>query len=155
MRIPSDNSTRTIRAIGAVGSILLGLLLAAAPTGLRGQTKTENAKGDKVPPGTVFRTSERCVACHNGMKTSEGEGHFDRASSGAQASRTLARSLLAGKRGGDDRSSESKQAIEDECSVCHMPAVRMADRDKGQHTDVFSRFPLATFPKGDKAAADG
>ena len=50
---------------------------------------------------------------------------------------------------------ESKQAIEDERSVCHMPAVRMADRDRGLHTNVFSRFPLAEFPTGDKVAADG
>jgi cytochrome c551/c552 len=50
---------------------------------------------------------------------------------------------------------ESKQAIQNECSVCHMPAVRMADRDAGRDTDVFSRFPLAVFPKGDRAAADG
>jgi len=42
---------------------------------------------------------------------------------------------------------ESKQAIEDECSICHMPAVRMADRDAGRHTQIFSRLPLQKFPK--------
>jgi len=32
--------------------------------------------------------------------------------------------------------------------VCHMPAVRMADRDKGQHTGCFFRgFRLRRFPK--------
>ena len=50
---------------------------------------------------------------------------------------------------------ESKQAIEDECSICHMPAVRMTDRDAGRHTPLFSRLPLKKFPKGDRAAADG
>jgi len=52
---------------------------------------------------------------------------------------------------------ESKQAIEDECSV--WPTCRrcgLADRDAGRHTDVFfAVFRFATFPKGDKAAADG
>ena len=67
MRIPSG---RTVRAVGV---ILLGLAVAGASTVLRGQTKTENAKGDKVPPGTVFRTSDRCVACHNGLTTKDGE----------------------------------------------------------------------------------
>jgi hypothetical protein len=42
------------RTISAIGVVLLGLMVAGAPAVLRGQTKTENAKGDKVPPGTVF-----------------------------------------------------------------------------------------------------
>ncbi len=157
MRIRSGNSTGTIRAIDAVGSMFLGLLLAAAPSVVWGQTKTENAKGDRVPPGTVFRTSERCVACHNGMKTSEGEDISIGLQWGASIMANSSRDPYwqgSVRREAIDHP-ESKQAIEDECSVCHMPAVRMADRDKGQHTDVFSRFPLATFPKGDKAAADG
>src|ERR1700760_1726700 len=54
-------------------ALFLGLIVASAPPGLRGQTKTENAKGDRVPPGTVFRTSDRCVACHNGLTTKDGE----------------------------------------------------------------------------------
>jgi hypothetical protein len=151
MRIPSG---RTVRAVGA---ILLGLAVAGASTVLRGQTKTENAKGDKVPPGTVFRTSDRCVACHNGLTTKDGEdisiGFQWRASIMANSSRDPYWQGSVRRESIDHP--ESKQAIEDECSVCHMPAVRMADRDRGQHTDVFSRFPLATFPKWDKAAADG
>ena len=57
------------------GPIVLGLAVAWSLPLVPGhsQTKTENAKGDKVPPGTVFRTSDRCVACHNGLKTREGE----------------------------------------------------------------------------------
>ncbi|HEV2709471.1 MAG TPA: hypothetical protein VGU67_04590 [Edaphobacter sp.] len=137
--------------------VLLGLLMAAAPAVLRGKTKTENAKGDRIPQGTAFRTSDRCVACHNGMKTSEGED----ISIGLQWSATIMANSSRDPywQGSVRRESidhpESKQAIEDECSVCHMPAVRMADRDAGNHTDVFSRFPLAKFPHGDKAAADG
>src|SRR6202051_3871066 len=50
---------------------------------------------------------------------------------------------------------ESTQVIQDECSICHMPAVRLADRDSGKHTQVFSRFPLQKFPEGDRAAEDG
>jgi cytochrome c551/c552 len=137
--------------------VLLGLMMAAAPAVLQGKTKTENAKGDRIPPGTAFRTSDRCVACHNGMKTSEGED----ISIGLQWSATIMANSSRDPywQGSVRRESidhpESKQAIEDECSVCHMPAVRMADRDAERHTDVFSRFPIATFPRGDKAAADG
>jgi hypothetical protein len=140
-----------------IGVMLVGLMMAAAPAVLRGQTKTENAKGDKVPPGTVFRTSDRCVACHNGLTTKDGEdisiGFQWRASIMANSSRDPYWQGSVRRESIDHP--ESKQVIEDECSVCHMPAVRMADRDAGRHTDVFSRFPLAEFPKGDKAAADG
>jgi hypothetical protein len=148
MRISSG---RTIRVM-----MLVWLMIAASAV-LRGQTKTENAKGDKVPPGTVFRTSDRCVACHNGLTTKDGEdisiGFQWRSSIMANSSRDPYWQGSVRRESIDHP--ESKQAIEDECSVCHMPAVRMADRDKGLHTNVFSRFPLATFPNGDKAAADG
>lgn len=156
-------------------TVIFGLAIALLPAVLPGRswaqvelkpqsetvTKTEaraeNAKGDRVPPGTVFRTSDRCVSCHNGLKTSEGED----ISIGLQWSATIMANSsrdpywLGSVRRESIDHPESKQAIEDECSVCHMPAVRMADRDRGQHTDVFSRFPLAQFPKGDRAAADG
>jgi hypothetical protein len=151
MRIPSG------RTISAINAIVLVLAVAAVPAVLRGQSKTENAKGDKVPPGTVFRTSDRCVACHNGLTTKEGEdisiGFEWRASIMANSSRDPYWQGSVRRESIDHP--ESKQAIEDECSICHMPAVRMADRDAGRHTDVFSRFPLAKFPKGDRAAADG
>jgi len=142
MRISSGNAT------SAIGTVLLGLMV--APAVLRGQSKTENAKGDKVPPGTVFRTSDRCVACHNGLTTKDGEeisiGFQWRASIMANSSRDPYWQGSVRRESIDHP--ESKQAIEDECSICHMPAVRLADRDAGRHTDVFSRFPLATFPKG-------
>src|SRR5947209_14125940 len=50
---------------------------------------------------------------------------------------------------------DAQQAIEDECTTCHMPAARMPQRDAGQHTHFFSKLPLQQFPKGDAAAADG
>jgi len=138
-------------------AIVLGLALMWIPAMLRAQSQTENAKGDQTPPGTFFLTSERCVACHNGMKTSSGEdvsiGFEWRASIMANASRDPYWQGSVRRESMDHP--ESKQAIQDECSICHMPAVRMADRDAGKHTQVFSRLPLQTFPKGDRAAADG
>ena len=56
-----------------VSAVVLGLAVIGVPALLRGRSQTENAKGDKTPRGTFFRTSERCVACHNGLKTSSGE----------------------------------------------------------------------------------
>jgi hypothetical protein len=124
---------------------------------LRGQSQTENAKGDKTPHGPVFRTSDRCVACHNGLTTSSGEdisiGFQWRASIMANSSRDPYWQGSVRRESIDHP--ESKGAIENECSICHMPAVHLTDRDAGRQTQVFSRLPLQKFPKGDRAAADG
>ncbi|HEY1580615.1 MAG TPA: hypothetical protein VGF82_26425 [Terracidiphilus sp.] len=141
------------------GPIVLCLALAGFLPLVRGhsQSKTENAKGDRVPPGTVFRTSDRCVACHNGLKTREGEdisiGLDWSASIMANASRDPYWQASVRRESIDHP--ESKQVIEDDCSICHMPALRMADRDAAHHTEVLARFPLKKFPEGDKAAEDG
>jgi hypothetical protein len=141
------------------GPIVLGLAVAGFLPLVCGhsQTKTENAKGDRVPPGTVFRTSDRCVACHNGLKTREGVdisiGLDWSASIMANASRDPYWQGSVRRESIDHP--ESKQAIEDDCSICHMPAVRMADRDAERHTGVLARLPLKKFPEGDKAAEDG
>jgi hypothetical protein len=131
--------------------------LAAAPLILRGQTPTENAKGDKTPTGTFFRTSDRCEACHNGLTTSSGEdvsiGFEWRASIMANSSRDPYWQGSVRRESIDHP--ESKAAIENECSTCHMPAVHFRDRDEGRQTQVFSRLPLQKFPKGDRPAADG
>ena len=141
------------------GPIVLALAVAGFLPLLRGhsETKTENAKGDRVPPGTVFRTSDRCVACHNGLKTREGEdisiGLDWSASIMANASRDPYWQASVRRESIDHP--ESKQEIEDDCSICHMPAVRMADRNAQRHTEVLARFPLKKFPEGDRAAEDG
>jgi type II secretory pathway pseudopilin PulG len=120
-------------------------------------TGAEKVHGDRPPAGTYFHTSERCVACHNGMKTSDGEdvsiGLQWQASIMANASRdpywqgSLRRETIDHP--------ESTQFIENDCSTCHMPAKRMPDRDRGKPTGIFATFPLDKFPHGDKAAADG
>jgi hypothetical protein len=94
---------------------------------------------------TAFRTSDRCMACHVGMKTEQGDdysiGTDWRASIMANSSRdpywqgSIRRETM-------DHPDE-KQHIENECSFCHMPAIRLADRDAGRDTHVFDRFPFA------------
>ncbi|MDQ1387204.1 MAG: hypothetical protein QOF56_658 [Acidobacteriaceae bacterium] len=139
------------------GAIILAVAVAGIPLILRGQTPTENAKGDKTPHGSVFRTSDRCVACHNGLTTSSGEdvsiGLEWRASIMANSSRDPYWQGSVRRESIDHP--ESTAAIENECSICHMPAVHFRDRDEGRQTQVFSRLPLQKFPKGDHAAADG
>ena len=140
-------------------AIVLGFAMVGFLPLLRGasETKTENAKGDKVPPGTVFRTSDRCVSCHNGLKTSKGEDISIGLQWGASIMANSSRDPYwqgSVRRESIDHA-ESTQAIQDECTICHMPAVRMADRNAGRHTQLFTRLPFEKFPNGDKAAEDG
>lgn len=93
---------------------------------------------------TAFRTSDRCMACHVGMKTVRGEDYsigFDwRASIMANSSRDPYWQGSIRRESIDHP--EAKQRIENECSFCHMAAVRLADRDSGRDTHVFARFPF-------------
>jgi len=103
-----------------------------------------------------FRTSDRCVACHNGLKTSSGEdisiGFQWRASIMANSSRDPYWQGSVRRESIDHP--EITSAIEDECSVCHMPLVHLAAKAQGQEAGIFSHLPLAE-PKENDPAADG
>ena len=144
--------------------IMFGCLMAALPATRLGQSQATQSSTEEKPlvaykkgVATAFRTSDRCVACHNGMKTNAGEdisiGFAWRASIMANSSRDPYWQGSVRRESLDHP--ESQKQIENECSFCHMPAVRLADRDAGRDTQVFSRLPLQKFPKGDHAAADG
>ncbi len=93
---------------------------------------------------TAFRSSDRCIACHVGMKTGAGEDYsigFDwRASLMANSSRdpywqgSIRRETMDHP--------EASQHIQNECTFCHMAPIRLEDRDAGRDTQVFSRFPF-------------
>src|SRR6202049_477755 len=110
--------------------VLLGLLGSSAGL-VRGGGQHTAAKPS-------FQTSDRCLACHNGILTPSGEdvsiGFAWRSSMMGNSSRDPYWQGSVRRESIDHP--ESKQAIEDECSICHMPAVRLADRDSGKHTQV-------------------
>ncbi len=87
------------------------------------QARSAAARG----PGRCSRPSHDCMACHNGLTTPTGED----VSIGVSLARVddgelLARSVLAGRASGanDRPSGSARAAIEDECSICHMPMAR-------------------------------
>ena len=49
----------------------------------------------------------------------------------------------------------AKGAIEDECSVCHMPITRYNAKVQGRHGEVFSHLPFSADEKEGREAADG
>ncbi|HZZ38410.1 MAG TPA: hypothetical protein VFE06_04700 [Acidobacteriaceae bacterium] len=104
-----------------------------------------------------FRTSDRCVACHNGLKTQEGHDisiGFDwSASIMANASRDPYWQGSVRRESIDHP--ESKADVEDECSTCHMPLSHFTAEAEGHKPQVFSHLPLSSILGKDGAAADG
>jgi hypothetical protein len=121
---------------------------------------TAIAQASPSPPsGAVsFRTASECMACHNGLTTSGGEdvsiGVSWRASMMAQSSRDPY--WLAAVRRETVDHPKHAAAIEDECSICHMPMTTYPARAAGRLGRVFEH--LASRERGDVPnafAADG
>jgi hypothetical protein len=104
-----------------------------------------------------FQTSDRCVACHNGMSTRAGE---DISIGLAWQPTMMANSAKdpywhAGVRR-ETLDHPGKQAsIEDECAICHMPMARFESKKGGREETVFSHLRFLPTDDGDRLAADG
>jgi hypothetical protein len=128
---------------------ILAILLAFARS-----TRAGNKQSSSTPR---FQTSDRCVACHNGMKTQAGEdfsiGIDWRASIMANSSRdpywqgSVRRETI-------DHPSASAD-IQDECSHCHMPMSYYEAHLQGKKSEVFSHLLFDPDKKADAEAADG
>src|SRR6202035_4108267 len=124
---------------------------AASATLVRGGNK----KSSSTPP--EFQTSDRCVACHNGMKTKAGEdfsiGLDWRSSIMANSARDPYWQASVRREGIDHP--ESKAVIEDECAACHMPIARYEAKVEGHKGEVLAHLPFDNDPKKNAAAEDG
>lgn len=131
------------RAAGA-----LGILLAAAAAGA-----VRNGRA----PEPVFHTSDRCLACHNGLTTAAGEDvsiGFDwRASMMANSSRDPY--WQAGVRREVMDHPVAQAVIEDECAICHMPMARFEAHRAGHEGRVFALLPFDPGNGESRLAADG
>ncbi|MBO0799968.1 MAG: hypothetical protein J2P31_14200 [Blastocatellia bacterium] len=112
---------------------------------------------ERHAPIPGFHTSDRCVACHNGMKTKLGEDYSIgvdwRASIMANSSRdpywqgSVRRETI-------DHPSASAE-IQNECSRCHMPMAYYEAHLQGKKSEVFSHLPFDPDKRADAMAADG
>ncbi len=107
--------------------------------------------------GTVsFQIGTECVACHNGLTTSAGEdvsiGVSWRASMMAHSSRDPYWQGAVRRETIDHP--KHAAAIEDECSICHMPMTTYPARAEGGLGKVFTHFPIG-HRETDPLAADG
>ena len=137
-------SARNRAVLGAV------LLLAASAGGALAKDPHQGLE-------PKFQTSDRCIACHNGLTTSAGEDisiGFDwRPSMMANSGRDPYWQGSVRRESIDHP--ESQKAIEDECSICHMPMARYDAKEHGREGEVFSHLPFDTRKPGDKLAEDG
>jgi hypothetical protein len=133
-----------------LSSIVVLILLTTPATWVRGG----NGQSSSTPE---FRTSDRCVACHNGMKTKSGEdfsiGLDWRASIMANSSRDPYWQGSVRRETIDHP--EVKADIQNECAHCHMPIVEYQAREQEKKAEVFSHLPFDPDNKGNAEAEDG
>ena len=130
--------------------LMLSSTLLAFPAILQGGAKDKTL--DKE-----FRTSDRCVACHNELQTSSGEdisiGFQWRASIMANSARDPYWQGSVRRESLDHP--ESQANIEDECSICHMPITHLTAKSEGQKAKIFEHLPISSSDQEHRAAADG
>jgi len=131
-------------------SVAIAGILLASPIFVQGGAGKHALKPE-------FHTSDRCVACHNGMRTKSGEDisiGFDwRASMMANSARDPYWQGSVRRESLDHP--ESKPVIENECSVCHMPIIHLQAQAKGRNAEIFAHLPFNSDNKDNAAAEDG
>ena len=119
---------------------------------------TDRAQGPHEPVAReLFQTSDRCMACHNTLATSAGEdisiGFAWRPTMMANSARDPY--WHAGVRRETIDHPESRAAIEEECSKCHMPMAHTQSRFEKREPEVFAHLNFGSDDRMDKMAQDG
>lgn len=134
----------------AGGCLLAGRYLLASPA----PPPPTSAADQEAQP---FATADRCIACHQGVTTSDGLGasigHDWRASMMANSARdpywqaAVRRELMDYP--------EAAAQIEAECSRCHMPMASVLAESQGGAGQVFAHLPAGSDGELAGLAADG
>jgi cytochrome c551/c552 len=110
-----------------------------------------------VQAASLFATSDNCMACHNGLQSSQAEDvsiGFDwRSSVMAQSARDPY--WQASVRRESSEHAPAAAAIEDECSTCHMPMNHLESRAAGRKGQVFANLKAGIAPAQVASALDG
>src|SRR5438132_7525373 len=140
----------------AVVSVAAALATVVAPAVVSSAIAGEGGAPAASPP--LFATSDKCLACHNGMSTPSGEdvsiGSAWRASIMANAARDPYWQAAVRREIVDHPAAAT--AIQDECATCHAPMARFEAHTSGRQLELFSG--LGGGPRGvngDALALDG
>lgn len=148
-----------------VGQVRVGLLgLAAAAWCVAAFSVSARAQSGPTPAQPVaahntvaFLTSDNCLACHNGMLASSGEdvsiGAAWRASMMANSARDPYWQASVRRESIDHP--RAQEAIEHECSICHMPMAHTIAAAKGRPPEIFRLLPGNGSSDEHRLAADG
>ena len=105
----------------------------------------------------AFLTSDNCLACHNGMMASSGEdvsiGAAWRASMMANSARDPYWQASVRRESIDHPT--AREAIEHECSICHMPMAHTVAAAEGRAPEIFRLLPGRGSSDEHRLAADG
>src|SRR5437016_12408543 len=134
----------------------IALLTPAVPTLVRANDNPDD-KQSAAKSQAKFHTSDRCLACHNGLTTPSGKdisiGIDWRGSIMANSARDPYWQASVRRETIDHP--ESKSVIEDECAACHMPIARFEAKLNGQLGTVFAHLPFDDNSKKNVSAEDG
>ena len=130
----------------------LGLIAAAAVVSIAAMN------GQHDPHAEIFATSDRCMSCHNGLRTPSGEdvsiGASWRASMMANSSRDPYWQAAVRREVTDHPT--AALAIQDGCATCHMPMSRTEARINRSQGSVFEHLPVTRkSDRADRLAHDG
>jgi len=142
---------RTLQA-GLLLSLIAGLLAVSTVRAARDPGLEGYAAGQPA-----FQTSDRCLACHNGLTSPTGKdvsiGCDWRTSMMANSGRDPY--WQAGVRRETLDHPTANAAIQDECMACHMPIARTHARLEGKPAEVLSHLPLRADDPASREHADG
>lgn len=135
------SSTAGSRGSGRRTALFLALLILGGMVPL-----TVLAFARQTPPDPLFVTGDQCMACHNGLVSPAGEdvsiGLDWRGAMMANAARDPYWQAAVRREIMDHP--ESRTAIEDKCSTCHMPMARFEAKAQGGAGQVFGHLPIGS-----------
>jgi hypothetical protein len=146
------------RLLPAACALWLVALFAAIPHAAIAPAAAGGAGAAAAHGGTLFTTSDNCMACHNNLVTPFGEdvsiGSTWRSSMMANSGRDPY--FQAGLRREVIDHPTAAAEIQHECAACHMPMLQRTAHAAGQRADILAQLPIADSNAENHAlAADG
>jgi hypothetical protein len=135
--------------------LILFFVFATALLASARSLRSDEEPAKKLKP--AFHTSDRCLACHNGLTTPSGRDvsiGFDWRSS-VMANSARDPYWQASVRREDIDHPSSSAEIEDSCADCHMPMSRYQAKLEGHLGGVFAHLPFDADPQANAPAEDG
>lgn len=146
------------KGLSLAAAVVWASALVAAADRSAAQTDSNPHQSGNMPAAALFEPGDTCMVCHNNILTRTGEdvsiGTDWRATMMANSARDPYWQAAVRREIMDHP--QAREAIEDECSICHMPMTTFPARAGGGKGRVFDHMPLGRPDDADAAlASDG